>query len=83
MKIAFRNHTYEVFEQNSKQELIAMPNPTTYIVRHQNFAIAIDGRLMKDSEGSVMCFGAPSRAIAFGIVTLEALSRENGACPRL
>ena len=64
MKIAYQNHTYEVFEQNSRQEFIAMPNPKTYIVRHQNFAIAIDGLLMKNADGSVICFEAPSRSFA-------------------
>jgi tetratricopeptide (TPR) repeat protein len=73
MKIAYRNHTYEVFEQNSRREFIAMPNPTTYIVRHQNFAIAIDGLLMKNADGSVMCFEQPSRAIGFGICYIDSL----------
>jgi tetratricopeptide (TPR) repeat protein len=73
MKIAYQNHTFEVFEQNSRQEFIAMPNPTTYIVRRQNFAIAIDGLFMKNADGSVICFEAPSLAIAFGIPLINSL----------
>lgn len=73
MKIAYQNHSYEVFEQNSRQQFIAMPNPTTYIVRHQNFGIAIDGVLTKNADGSVMCFEQPSRAIAFGICYIDSL----------
>jgi hypothetical protein len=67
MKILYQNHTYEVYERNTQGVFIAMANPSTHTVRHQDFAIAIDGDLMKNEDSSMKRFKDPADAISFAI----------------